>query len=174
MAASDGIELDLTQFDKATRRMIKAGANLKPVFQRKRKEFRADQKDHFKQQRASDGSTWPKNSEATREKRLSRGGRAAKFTKKGRLRKPVARRLNKVLSARLISGTKFKATKREMVLRSLRHALGWATVHQHGGVVGRGSRLPQREFLWVSDPFLRKFVEAAQLHLRGAWEKKRL
>ena len=171
MAASDGIELDLTQFDKATRRMIKAGADMRPAFRKARPSFRKDQREHMKAQESSSGGAWPKLAASTKEKRISKGGRAGKFTKRGKLRKPARRKLNRILSGRLNVGAKVAVKQREMTFTS---RAKWAGIHQEGGVAGKGSRIPKREFLWVSDPFLRKFVATAGEHLRAAWEKKRL
>ena len=31
----------------------------------------------------------------------------------------------------------------------------WSGIHQDGGTAGRGSRIPARPFLWMSEEFLR-------------------
>ncbi len=163
-------DVDLRQFDRAVRRMIKGGADVRPALRKVRPAFRKDQREHMKNQESSTGGKWPKLAAATRAKRLKKG-QFQFFTKRGKLKKSAKRKLDRVLSAKLNAGAKIKIHAREINFRA---RPSWAGVHQKGGVVGRGSRVPKREFLWVSDPFLKVMAQRIAEHLIAAGEKRRL
>jgi phage gpG-like protein len=42
-------------------------------------------------------------------------------------------------------------------------------VHQFGGVVGKGSHIPARTFLWASDRLQDTFENALTEHLMDGW-----
>lgn len=163
-------KIDLSGFDRATRRLLRASNDLRPVLRAHRRAFRRDQREHMKTQTSGDGAQWDRLAPSTREKRISRGGRAGKFTKRGKLRKSARRRLNRVLSARLIVGAKIKVQRKGMRFTS---PVPWAGVHQSGGVGGKGVRIPAREFLWVSDPFMESLSQAIATMLTNEFMKKR-
>lgn len=164
-------DVDLRQVDAAIRRMARAGEDMRPVFRKTRGDFRKDQRDHMKRQKSSGGAKWAGLAPSTREKRLSTGGRAGKFTKRGVMRRGVSRRLNRTLSGRLLARAIIKITTSEISFRS---RIPWAGVHQKGGRVGKGARVPKREFLWVSDRFIGIMRTAVVAHLSKSWETRRL
>lgn len=45
----------------------------------------------------------------------------------------------------------------------------WAAIHQYGGIAGKGSKIPARPFLWISDDVVRRFEEALHLHIMSGW-----
>ncbi len=164
------IEIDLRALDKAMRRAQKAGVDLRPAFAKLRTPLRKDQKDHMRAQSGPDGK-WPSLSTATREKRLKMGGRRGALTKKGKQRKSSKRKLNFMLSSAFLKGAKIKVRPTQISETS---KLSWSGAHQEGLRVGGGVTLPEREFMWISDPLfalaLRKFAK----HLASAFEGKKL
>lgn len=52
---------------------------------------------------------------------------------------------------RLPTAVTYKATSRTLSGTS---KAAWSGVHMTGGTVGKGSRLPARPFLWMSDEFI--------------------
>ena len=91
-------------------------------------EMREDQRDHAKSASAPDGK-WPPRAAATLEKAKS----------KGRARRTLGK---------LPTSTTYTATSSGAQARS---RVPWSGVHQEGGTVGRGSVIPARPFLWISD-----------------------
>lgn len=49
--------------------------------------------------------------------------------------------------------------------------IGWAGAHNKGATVGRGSRIPMREFLWWSPPFVELAVNAIEDYVIIPWKK---
>ena len=151
------IQVDLKGYDRGLKRMLRAGANVRPAFAKSRTGLRKDTRDHMKTQTAPKSKKWAPRAPATREKRLQRIGRGTRRrTKKGKLKKKVQRQLNRVLSRRMIMArnTKIKVGRRIIEIIS---KVGRA--HQLGKTVGRGSKLPRREFLWFS-PALQAAINA--------------
>jgi phage gpG-like protein len=165
MAAA--VEVDLSKVDRAIKRMLAAGRNLRPVWREIRTPFRKAQAEHIRAQRGPD-SEWPALAQSTKAARLGRGGRAGKFTKRGKLRKPVQRKLGRALSARMVSGAKMKLDARAIMIRS---AVPWAGIHQHGGIAGRGARIPARPFMYVDDKTIRLTVSRILAHLESSWHR---
>ncbi len=164
------LEVDLRQLDKAMTRANKAGIDLRPAFRKLRTPLRKDQKDHMRAQSGPTGK-WPSLSTATREKRMKMGGRRGALTKKGKRRKSSKRKLNFMLTSKLLKGAKIKPRQREIRITS---KVKWSGAHQEGARVGRGANLPEREFMWISDPL---FLQAQRLfakHLASAFEGKKL
>lgn len=164
------IDVDLRKIDKAIKRAEKAGVDLRPAFRKLRKPLRKDQGEHMRAMEGPRGK-WQAVSAATREKRMRVGGRAGKFTKKGKLRKPAQRRLGRILSKRLL--TKAKIRVRPTII-SITSQVKWAGIHQKGGRVGRGARVPKRPFMWISDELGRRAVGEFREHLAKAFNGKKL
>ena len=164
------IEVDLRKLDKAFKRAEKAGVDLRPAFRKLRTPLRKDQKDHMRAQSGPDGK-WPSLSTATREKRLKMGGRRGALTKKGKLRKSAKRKLNFMLSSKLLKGAKIKVRPNQISITS---KVSWSGAHQEGARVGRGANLPEREFMWISDPLFLQAIRRFAKHLASAFEGKKL
>ncbi len=164
------IEIDLRALDKAMKRAEKAGVDLRPVFAKLRTPLRKDQKDHMRTQSGPSGK-WPGLSTATREKRLKKGGRRGALTKKGKRRKSSKRKLNFMLTSKLLKGAKIKVRPNQISIAS---KVPWSGAHQEGGRVGRGVTLPEREFMWVSDPLFRQAQRKFAKHLASAFEGRKL
>lgn len=159
---------DLRSIKKAMRTMERAGENPKKVWRVLRKPLRKDQKEHMRAAEDSKGGKWKPLASSTIERRLSKGGRAGKFTKRGKLKKKAQRGLSKLLSQKLVSGAKVKITRSAIVITS---KVPWAGVHQHGGRVGRGSMLPAREFFYVGDGLIKQTARALAKHIADAYNK---
>lgn len=160
-------ELDFRQLDKAFKAMDRAGADLRPVWRELRRPMRAEQSKHFSAQRGPDGP-WAPLAASTRAKRLSAIAPSKRRTKKGRLRKPVQRRIGRILSRKLIKGARLRVRRRLLMIAQGKR---WAAPHQHGATVGHGARLPAREYLWIGPQLLRQTVEAAEKHLVKHWRR---
>lgn len=113
------------------------------VLRSMRTPVRRDQMAHGRAAAASDGA-WPKRAAATVE---GRGKKRAKIRRR--------RLLGKLSSAIKIFIDRSTLTVQSMVK--------WSAIHQHGGIAGRGARIPRREFLWFSPDFLsevrKKFLD---------------
>ncbi len=162
------VDVDLRSFDRAVRKMVKAGGDARKVWRKLRTPLRRDQRDHMRAQESSSGAKWAPLSSSTIEGRLARGGRAGKFTKRGKLKKGAARRLNRVLSAKLLTGAKVRIDRRFISITS---KVPWAGIHQAGGVAGRNSRIPQREFMWIGDPLAKLGAKMLAKHIADAFNK---
>lgn len=162
------IEPDLRELDKAFKRMERAGVDVRPAWRVLRPPFRRDQREHMKKMQGPSGG-WAPLARSTVERRMRLGGRAGKFTKKGKLKKRAQRSLNRILSARMIRRAKVKITQRNMTITA---EVGG--IHQIGGVVGKGAILAKRVFMWVSDPMIRNAARVLAEHLRDAFEQKKL
>lgn len=105
----------------------------------------------MKAQQGPDGP-WQSLAPSTRAGRISKGGRSGKFTKRGLLKKRVQKTLSRILSRKLITGAKIKVEPEQMsITANGKVNPGMSGAHQEGAIVGRGSKLPARPFLWVSD-----------------------
>lgn len=45
----------------------------------------------------------------------------------------------------------------------------WSSVHQEGGIVGRGARIPARPFLWASESLKTRAAEILRDAVKGEW-----
>jgi len=160
------MDLDLRDIDRATRRMLRRSRDLRRIWNRLKKPFRRDQKRHIVEQRGPDGSKFQGLATSTIQKKLTRKS----YTQKGRLRKSAQRKLGRILSAKLVSRAKMKASAKELRIT----AKGEMTAaHQHGGVVGKGSRLPARPFMYVDDAMIKRLQSLASKGLAHAFEGKK-
>lgn len=132
--------------------------------------FRKDQVQHMKEQEGPKGK-WPGLAQATIDKRLGRGGKAGKFTKRGKLKKRYAKSVARVLSGRLITKAKVRLFPNAIMIEaSGRLNPGMTGIHQDGGVAGKGSRIPARTFMWVSEEFARAAAAEMAKILIEAWK----
>ena len=102
-------------------------------------------------------------------RRLSRGGKAKKFTKKGKLRKGASRRLGRILSKKLITKARVKVTQRSISM----FARGKVAHALHGGSKagrGRRSRIPAREFIYVDDALAVEAFDKVAHHVAESLE----
>ncbi len=109
--------------------------DLKQTFKEMQGPARFDQRDHDNKELAPDGS-WPALHPST----VARRARMAKS--KRRRAKP------RKLLGRLPKAMQNIVSAKSLIVRS---RVKWSLAHQKGAIVGRGSRLPRRQFMWISD-----------------------
>lgn len=167
------VDIDLRGLDFAIRSAVRAGADLRPVWRGFRKPLRKSQADHIKAQKGPDGTPWPKLRPSTVRARLSRGGSAKNYTKRGKLRKSAKRKAGKMLSRKLVSRARVKATRRSI---SFFAKGGVAHFHQRGGRAGRGgrSRVAARPFAYVDDELAQKATQAVAEHVARSFEEAKV
>lgn len=130
-----GASLNLGFLDRI--RSTLARPDLRPAWKEVKKPLRADLKDHKKRRESPEGS-WAPIASSTKARRLA-----------GRNKR------SRRLLGRLPSAIKLSYDRRRLIAGSI--VKRWPQVHQWGGRAGHGARIPQRQFLWVSD----KLTEAA-------------
>jgi hypothetical protein len=149
--------LDLSDVDKGMESL--RSVRLRPVFNALRKPLRDDQKDHAADQAGPDGQWAPRA--ASTMARLSRRRRGR--TASGRRRRP--RRPGRLLG-RIPRIFDVRASEGGLVAEN---RAKYSLVHQEGGTVGRGARIPARPFLWFSGGFLTAAEEALGKALEIEW-----
>jgi hypothetical protein len=122
------VKVDMRELEHGLAAMCST-RTLTEVARRLRKPMRADQRDHARKMEGPDGS-WP-----PRKKRLGRG-------------KAAKKRNRRKLLGRLPGAIKVYARGEVVTAESLAK---WAEAHRTGARVGRGAKLPIRDFLWISD-----------------------
>ena len=131
------LTVSLAAVEKGVDAMIRAGLHLGDVFRAARADMRTDQLEHGRAQEGPEGK-WPPRAAATIEKlRASRR----------RSRRPMGRLPREIDYKSSDTGVRGESR----VPGSLAHMIG--------DRVGRGARLPVREFMWMSEKFLGKVAE---------------
>lgn len=110
---------------------------LAPALKKLKAPMRLDQKEH------------------ARAKAGPEGGWSPRATSSEARRRNLPKRPSKLLG-RLPTAVSYKLEGTTLVGES---RVAWSGVHQAGGTVGHGARLPARPFLWISDKFLGVAVE---------------
>lgn len=159
--------VDLRDVLKGFELMRARGRDLTPVFRSLRDKLKADVADHFAQNEGPDGK-WPGYAPSTLARALARkgfhrrrGARRGQFTKRGE--RWVGNQLGRL---KFPSAAKIRIRRDSMAMTA---RTGWAGVHQFGGIVGKGSLIPQRTFLWASDGLQDAFESAVTTHLLNGW-----
>jgi phage gpG-like protein len=131
------LDLDARDVLKGFDKMSTQGRSLGRAFRVIKPEMRLDQKDHAAKRAGPDGP-WPARSTGT-SARQSRGRRYLGKRRRKSNRRPLGR---------LVTAITYSASNAGVFATS---RIPWSNVHQVGGKVGRGARLPARPFLWISD-----------------------
>lgn len=143
--------VDLSDVDRGIAGLVRASKDLTPVFRAARKPLRKDQREHAREAKGPQGS-WPPRSPFT----LDRLKRKRK-SRRGRVRR-ILGRLPGAIDVRYDS-TRIVATSQ----------VAWSAAHQDGAVVGRGSKLPRRRFLYASDKLLKIIRLLMNAHIVKGW-----
>lgn len=170
MAAA--IDVDLRGLTKALSRVQRAGLDLRPAWKQLRGPLRRDQAQHIRDQRDEQDRPWTPLAASTvakRRKALLSNPKA--FTKKGRVRKPIQRRLDRVLSGRLTSGARVKMVPQHIAITS---RVPWAGIHQVGGRAGRNSIIPARTFMYIGSDLAATAGHVITQHLIAAFANTKL
>lgn len=131
MPLDASFDIDIRDWETGANAMIRAARNLKPVWRRLEIPMELDQESHFAKQEGPDGK-WPKRAASTLDARRRRGRNKGKMLGK------------------LKTAFKIAIERKSIEAFSL---VEWAESHQFGGTVGRGSRLPRREHLYIGAKF---------------------
>lgn len=124
--------------------------DLRPAWKEARKPLRADIRDHRRKQEGPDG-TWAPRAAATRTR-----------SKSGRRARPMLGKLPTALQT---------LSDRNRV--AMKSRVAWSDVHQTGGTVGRGSKLPPRPFLYASEKALEIIADLVVKYLARAFRGER-
>lgn len=79
------------------------------------------------------------------------------------------KRRNRRILARLPNARQTTVTSSALTMRS---RVKWSMAHQTGAIVGRGARLPQRQFLWLSRPFLKEAKREFRAAMIRRWRNQ--
>jgi len=159
------VEVDIHDVLEGLNELQARGENLKPVFQALKPVVKLDLRSHFASSTSPTGM-WAPRAASSRKKILTRSS----YTKRGKVKKRTQRRLDNQLG-RLKSAFSYRITRWSLEARSI---VPWAGVHQEGGAVGRGARVPARTFAWFSDAVVAQFMRAAKRYILAAWFKNTL
>jgi hypothetical protein len=124
--------------------------DLRPAWKDARQPMRADIASHRAQQRGPDGSWAPRASSTSARGASSRKNRPKKIL------------------GNLPTAIQVKSERRRMALTS---RVRWSKVQQKGGVVGHGSRIPGRDWLWASKTALSTIAGIIEKHIRRIWNR---
>jgi phage gpG-like protein len=145
--------VDLSKVEVGIGKVLGRAEALGQAFRLLERPLRDDQRDHGRSQEGPDGK-WPARSPATLGRLRHRSG--------GKRRVRRARRVLGMLPTTL---RVLSSPRRVLAASKVR----WAALHQEGGRVGRGAKVPARPFLWVSPEMLDRAVEVLAEHLRSGW-----
>ncbi len=141
------VDLDLREVENGFKGMIKAGQNFKRVWRKLAPTMKEDQKEHIRLQLGPDG-VWPPLAKSTKKRRNKR----------------------KIFTRKMAKGdaTSVSFSRTELVVAS---NIEWADVHQSGGVAGKGAKIPERTFIYLSDKFIAIALPKIRDHLLRGWRK---
>lgn len=125
------------------------GRDTRPVLASLRVPARRDQAAHGKAQSGPDGR-WKPRAASTTEGRSKR-------------RRKIRRRR---LLGRLSTAVVTRVERGGLLVQS---QIAWSEVHQSGGTVGRGAKIPARPFLWWSQEILDEVAARITDHLGKGW-----
>lgn len=173
--------VNMTDVDRGFAGMKARRATLRTVFQALKRPAAQDHADHAARAMGPDGP-WPRRSRATLAKleeraavvRISRRRRTRRHRGSSGVTKITFSTTN-IARARNILGTlprsiRFSASAKELKAESGIRRKGLAEVHNSGGIAGRGSSIPQREYIYWSDRFRRLAAQAIELHVFSGWD----
>lgn len=151
------VRVNLADVDQAIRESKALAGELGRVFRALKPWAKRDQLDHAARTQGPDGP-WPARARATLERRQQRSRVVVTRRQTTRARKGAGAGAAIVTRQRAIwpLGTLPRSIRYRAERDALRASAGvdWAQAHIDGAIVGRGSKLPARDYLWFSDPFL--------------------
>ena len=124
-------------------KLDRAARDQSPLFRALKRPMKDDQRNHQKLKMGPDGP-WPARSKLTKER--------GRFKRKGASGVTTRKRLAPNLLGKLSTSISLASSARNVIAAS---KIPWSMVHQEGGKVGRGSVLPARPFMWMSEDFLK-------------------
>ena len=124
-------------------KLRRAAQDQSPLFRALKRPMKDDQLNHQKLKMGPDGP-WPARTKLTK----ARG----KFARRGASGVTTRKRIASNVLGKLSTSISFALSARNIVATS---KIPWSMAHQEGGKVGRGSILPARPFMWMSEEFLK-------------------
>ncbi len=143
------------------------GRDLRPVFRQVRQNLKDDVQAHFERGEGPEGH-WPGYAASTLARALQRKGFRRK---RGKLRGQLTKRGERWAGNQL-GRLKYPSAHKITILRTsmaMTARTGWAGVHQFGGIVGHGSIIQARPFMWASDQLQDTFEHALLGHLHDGF-----
>lgn len=122
--------------------------DLRPAWKEAKQPLRRDIRDH-RQKREGPSGSWAARAASTKE-RARYGDRPRRIL------------------GRLPTALQTIATRRSVAMKS---RVAWSEVQRSGGAVGRGSRIPARDFLWASGLALDAIAQIVARHLERIWKR---
>lgn len=156
-----GVKVDDSSVQAGFRDVRDAGRRLEAVFRKLRQPMRRDQADHAREEAGPDGP-WPARTTKARTRKMF----AKVRRRKGQPAQAEVFRFTGLLGV-LPDVIQVKAIGATVFARS---PIKWAKAHADGDVVGRGSTLPARPFLYVSEKLGELATEMIGDHLEDAWD----
>lgn len=151
------VRVNLADVDKAIRESKALAGELGRVFRALKPWAKRDQLDHAARTQGPNGP-WPVRARATLERRQQRARVVVTRRQTTRARKGGGAGASIVTRQRATwpLGTLPRSIRYRSERDALRASSGidWAQAHIDGAIVGRGAKLPARDYLWFSDPFL--------------------
>jgi hypothetical protein len=96
-------------------------------------------------------------------------GRVRKAGKRVGARQAVSFRGGSQLLGQLPDTVIVRQKRGSLIARS---PVPWSDAHNEGATVGRGSRLPARGFVFISDPFMQLATARLADHVVGGWSQR--
>lgn len=152
MSAPLSIRVDLESLHGNLRAMDRQARNLTGYYRELRAPLREDQTQHAKEQSGPDGA-WQPRSPFT-------------IAKMAAARRAGSRRRDRKLLGRLPRAITVRADSKGARAVSL---VKWSMAHAQGARVGRGARLPQRQWLWLSPRIIQLAGEIAAKYCASVW-----
>jgi phage gpG-like protein len=170
---------------KVRRALRKMGDNCKAlgkVFRHLRPVLREDLQSHAEREESPAGGRWPARAASTLARLEKRAGTHTRVKRDRRQRKlkggarfsgpqretRISRKMTSLLG-KLPIGVKTSARGQSSLEAA--SPVAWAGVHNDGGTAGRGSRIPQREFVAFSGDFLAEASEDLVAFVHAGWRK---
>lgn len=166
------VKINLTDVDKAIAESKALARELGRVFRALKPWAKRDQLDHAALTQGPDGP-WPVRARATLERRQQRSRVVVTRRQTTRARKGGGAGASIVTRQRATwpLGTLPKSIRYRAERDALRASSGieWAQAHIDGATVGRGAKLPARNYLWFSDPFLDMVAASIEDFVIAPW-----
>jgi hypothetical protein len=155
------------------KKMIARSKALQVELRKLRPALQSDLREHASSESSPEGS-WPRRSSVAEVRASARRakvvrGRARKAGKRVGARQAVSFRGGSQLLGQLPDTVIVRQKRGSLIARS---PVPWSGAHNEGATVGRGSRLPARGFVFISDPFMQFATARLADHVVGGWSQR--
>lgn len=139
-------DIDTREWMQAFARLEKQNGKTKIFFEALKPDGRQEIRDHQKKRQNPEGDKWP--------------GYAASTKNRRRTGRRLLKRLPRILKSHVQTDS-----------LTFRSPVAWAGVHINGGTAGNGARIPRRDFMWFSRPFMESVSDDLAKWVFKKWEK---